>query len=82
LRGLGRLLGIPALPVTPLHPLLPGLGLLPLPTRYRIHFGEPMRLSGDPNDEDEAVQTRVDAVKATMQRMIDEGLAAREHVFW
>jgi 1-acyl-sn-glycerol-3-phosphate acyltransferase len=82
LRGLGRLLGVPALPVTPLHPLLPGLGLLPLPTRYRIHFGEPLRFTGDPNDDDDVMQVKVDQVKTAMQRMIDEGLAAREHVFW
>ncbi len=82
LRSIGKLVGIPALPVTPTHPLVPGLGLAPLPTRYRIHFGKPMHLAGDANDEDEVINTKVDEVKGVMQRLIDEGLSAREHVFW
>ncbi|MEK7704767.1 MAG: lysophospholipid acyltransferase family protein, partial [Myxococcota bacterium] len=82
LERLGRLFGMPALPVTPTHPLIPGLGLLPLPTRYRIYFGEPMQLTGDCNDEDEAILRIVEQVRSTMQRMVDTGLRAREHVFW
>ena len=82
LRSIGRVVGFPALPVTPLHPWIPGLGLLPLPTRYRIYFGKPMNFSGDANDEDEVINEKVEQVKSTMQHMIDEGLAAREHVFW
>jgi 1-acyl-sn-glycerol-3-phosphate acyltransferase len=82
LRRIGRLVGMPALPVTPLHPLLPGLGLFPLPTRYRIHFGKPMRFAGDAAEEDGVINAKVDEVKRAMQRLIDDGLAAREHVFW
>jgi len=82
LKRLGKLVGMPALPVTPLHPLLPGLGLLPLPTRYRIHFGKPLRFDGDANDEDEVINGKVEQVRATLQRLVDEGVAAREHVFW
>ncbi len=82
LRRLGKLLGFPALPVTPLHPWIPGLGLMPLPTRYRIYYGEPLRFTGDANDEDEVILAKVDKVRNTMQRMLDEGLQARQHVFW
>ena len=39
-------LGFPSLPVTPT--LLP----LPLPVKYRLHFGAPMRFSGGAEDED------------------------------
>ena len=46
LRGLGRALGMPAFPITPTFPWLGPLGLLPLPVRYRIHFGEPHALRG------------------------------------
>ena len=53
-----------------------------MPTRYRIYFGKPIHLHGDANDEDEIIQAKVDRVKSEMQRMIDEGLQAREHVFW
>jgi len=79
---LGRLFGMPALPVTPLHPLIPGLGLLPLPTRYRIAFGKPMTFEGDFNDEDETINAKVEQVRAALQQMITDGLAAREHIFW
>jgi 1-acyl-sn-glycerol-3-phosphate acyltransferase len=78
LRSLGKLLGIPAFPVT----LVPLLGLLPLPTRYRIYFGEPMFFEGDANDDDDVIMLKVNEVKARMQRMIDDGLKKREHIFW
>ncbi len=82
LKRLGKLFGFPALPITPLHPWIPGLGLLPLPTRYRIYFGPPMRFTGDANDEDEVIAQKVEKVRTTMQGMIDEGLKQRQHVFW
>jgi 1-acyl-sn-glycerol-3-phosphate acyltransferase len=73
---LARLLAMPALPVTPT--ILP----LPLPTRYHIHFGEPMRFTGSPDDEDAVLDEKVAAVKAALQKLVDDGLAARKHVFW
>ncbi|MFN7951727.1 MAG: lysophospholipid acyltransferase family protein [bacterium] len=39
---LGRLLGLPTLPVTPTLPLLGPLGLVPLPSKWRIRFGAPI----------------------------------------
>ncbi len=78
LQAIGKLVGMPACPVT----FPPVLGLLPLPTRYRIHFGTPMRFDGDANDEDEVIVAKVAKVKATMQRMIDKGLAERQSVFF
>lgn len=82
LESVGKAVGIPAIPVTPFFPLLGPLGLLPLPTRYRIHFGRPMTFEGDSNDEDEVIMQKVDSVRASIQQMVDEGLQAREHVFW
>lgn len=78
----GKALGLPGFPITPTNPLIPGLGLFPLPSRYRIYFGEPMTFEGDANDEDESIYDKVDVVKERMQTMIDEGLKARQHVFW
>ncbi len=43
---LARLTGAPYIPVTPGFPLLGPLGLLPLPSRWRIEFLEPIDLSG------------------------------------
>src|SRR5438477_531874 len=42
--GVGRALGMPYVPVTPFFPLLGMLGALPLPTKWFIHFGKPIRL--------------------------------------
>jgi 1-acyl-sn-glycerol-3-phosphate acyltransferase len=76
LKPLARLLAMPALPVTPT--VLP----LPLPTRYRIHFGAPLRFSGSPDDEDAVLEAKVAQVKAAVQKLLDEGVRQREHVFW
>ena len=81
-KSVGRALGLPAFPITPTNPLFPGLGLLPLPTRYRIRFGEPMVFEGNANDEDDVILEKVSHVKNQMQQMIDEGLKEREHIFW
>src|SRR5215471_2876343 len=75
LKPIARLLGMPYLNVTPT--LLP----LPLPSRYRLYFGEPMRFTGRPDDEDAELDKKVRAVKAALQEMIDQGLKEREHVF-
>jgi len=76
LKPLARLLGMPALPITPT--ILP----LPMPTRYRIHFGAPMRFTGSADDEDAVLEAKVGEVKAAMQKLLDHGRRARKHVFW
>jgi len=81
LERLGRLLGLPSVPVTPTFPWLGPLGLLPLPARYRIHFGEPMRFEGDPNDEDAVIESRVARVKEAISALLARGLAERKAIF-
>lgn len=80
LRGLARLVGAPALPVLP-QLLLPG-GVLPLPVKYRLHFGEPMHFQGDPDDEDSAVEEKVAQVRARIQSMLNRGLKERDGIFF
>jgi 1-acyl-sn-glycerol-3-phosphate acyltransferase len=82
LRGLGRLLGMPAFPITLTFPWLGPLGLVPLPVKYRIYFGEPMHFAGNPSDEDDVIAEKVDQVKARIARMLAEGLASRWSPFW
>ena len=82
LRGLGQLLGMPAFPVTLTWPWLGLLGLIPLPVKYHIHFGEPMRFEGNPNDEDEVIAEKVEPVKERIAAMLADGLAARRSLFW
>ncbi|OFX22656.1 MAG: glycerol acyltransferase [Anaeromyxobacter sp. RBG_16_69_14] len=76
LPGLARLLAMPALPITP-TPLA-----LPLPTRYHIHFGEPMCFTGSADDEDAVLEDKVSEVKRAMQKLLDDGVRARKHIFW
>lgn len=76
LKGLARLLGLPAVPIT-----LTGLPL-PMPVKYRIYYGEPLCFTGSANDEDAEIEKKVRHVKATIQAMLNEGLRERKHVFW
>jgi 1-acyl-sn-glycerol-3-phosphate acyltransferase len=80
LRWAARALGMPVFPVIP-QLAIPG-GQLPLPTKYRLYFGEPMRFSGDPDDDDETVEQKVWTVRQTVQRMVNQGLRTRRGVFF
>ncbi|WP_394828733.1 lysophospholipid acyltransferase family protein [Pendulispora albinea] len=77
---IARLLRMPSFPVIP-QMLFPG-GQLPLPTKYRIYFGEPMRFTGDHDDDDSVIEEKVWLVKATIQSMLNRGIKARRSVFW
>jgi len=79
---LGRMLGMPGLPITPLTPFLGPLALLPMPTKYRLYFGRPMYFSGNPDAEDSVVQKQLNRVRGTLSRMLHDGLKARKHIFW
>jgi len=78
--SLAKLLRMPVLPILP-QLALP-FGALPLPTRYRIYFGEPMRFAGDPDDDDAVIEEKVFVVKATIESMIHRGLKARKSIFF
>jgi hypothetical protein len=56
--------------------------IVPLPVKYRLYFGEPMTMTGDPDDDDEVLDEKVKSVKHRIQSMIQLGLREREHVFW
>src|SRR4030095_12947404 len=79
---LARLMGMPAFPVTLTWPWLGLLGMLPLPSKYRIYFGEPMTSTANPSDEDDVIGEKVDQVKARIAAMLADGLAARRSIFW
>lgn len=78
-KPLARLLGMPAFPVIP-HVMM-GLPI-PLPTRYRLWFGEPLRFEGDPDDDDAVIEQKVGVVKQTIQSMLHHGLKERRSIFW
>ena len=76
IKPLARLLGLPAAPI-----IFPQLFPFPLPTHYRIWFGEPMEFKGSADDDDDIIAARVKKVKNTVQRMVDVGLTKRTSVF-
>jgi 1-acyl-sn-glycerol-3-phosphate acyltransferase len=80
-RWLGRLFGSPAFPITPTFPWLGLLGFVPLPVKFRIHFGEPMRFEGDAHDEDAHIEPKVERVKTAIRALIREGRARRKSWF-
>ncbi|MDE0885437.1 MAG: lysophospholipid acyltransferase family protein [Myxococcota bacterium] len=81
LSGLARLFGMPALPLTPTFPLLGPLGLLPLPVKYHLYFGEPMSFEGDASEDDADIEDRVDRVRAAIEEGFERGLAERSGIF-
>jgi len=61
----GKLIGVPYLPVTPW--LLP----VPRPVPLSVHFCEPLRFEGTGEEDDEIIQRSVDQVKERIAGMIE-----------
>jgi len=78
---LARMLNTPYAPISPWLPFFGPLAYLPLPVRFHVHFGEPLRFSGPFDDEDEAIEAKVKVVTDRIQTMIQDGLARRESIF-
>ncbi|MCC6556015.1 MAG: acyltransferase family protein [Polyangiaceae bacterium] len=79
--ALARLLGMPYFPVSPLLPLLGLLAYFPLPVKFHVWFGEPMRFTGAYDDEDPVIDAKVEQVRARIREMLDAGLEARRGWF-
>jgi 1-acyl-sn-glycerol-3-phosphate acyltransferase len=85
LPSLARLLGVPYVPITPFFPWLGPLGLVPLPSKWLIEFGEPIRT--DTYDEGAAddpmlVFNVTDQVRETIQQTLYSLLMQRRSVFY
>jgi len=84
LAPLARLFGLPYLPVTPTFPLLGPLGLVPLPSKWLMEFGEPIRtddLGASTADDPMLVFNVTDQVRETIQQTLYDLLRQRESVF-
>jgi 1-acyl-sn-glycerol-3-phosphate acyltransferase len=81
-----RSIGIPYVPVTPTFPWLGPLGLVPLPSKWRLRFGEPIDLAAqygpEAADDRLLVNRLADGIRAQIQQMVDDLLAARGGAFW
>ncbi len=78
---LAGLLGLPALPVTAGMLVGGPLGMLPLPTKYRFHFGHPLAFAGDPGEEDASIEAKVERVKDAIHELLERGRAQRRGIF-
>lgn len=81
LEGLGRMLGMPAFPITIGFPWLGPLGLLPLPVKYRLYFGKPMLFEGDAHDDDHMIEANVEQVKQSLSALLARGRRERTGIF-
>jgi 1-acyl-sn-glycerol-3-phosphate acyltransferase len=82
--SLARLAGLPYFPLTPTFPWLGPLGLLPLPSRWRIEFLEPIDLSGygpGASQDRSLVFDLSEQVRETIQEGLYRGLVERGPAF-
>lgn len=83
--SLARLLGVPYLPITPFFPLLGPLGLVPLPSKWIIEFGEPIRTDAyEPEAADDPMLlfNVTDQVRETIQQTLYALLVDRGSAFF
>src|SRR4029077_17334387 len=82
---LARLLGLPYFPITPLFPLAGPAGMVPLPSKWYIPFGQTIQTV----DYDEAAAEDpmitfelTDQVRETIQQTLYQLLANRRNTFY
>ena len=84
-RTLARLSGAPHVPLTPTFPWLGPLGLVPLPSKWRIEFCEPVDLGdlGPGAARDRLTMIDVaETIRQTIQAKLDENVARRGPAYW
>jgi 1-acyl-sn-glycerol-3-phosphate acyltransferase len=85
-KTMAQLTGFPYFPISPTWPWLGLLGVIPLPTKWYIDFGEPIpmaRYGGPWAAEDLGVVCRLtEEVRDTVQGMIHRRLALRPSLFF
>jgi 1-acyl-sn-glycerol-3-phosphate acyltransferase len=82
--SLARLLGVPYIPITPFFPWLGPLGLVPLPSKWLLEFGEPIRTDDFDDgaaDDPMLVFNVTDQVRETIQQTLYSLLMKRDTVF-
>jgi 1-acyl-sn-glycerol-3-phosphate acyltransferase len=80
---LARLLGLPYFPMTPTFPWLGPLGMIPLPSRWIIEFGEPVHAEdlAEEAEDPMAVLELTDTVRERIQQSLYRLLVQRESTF-
>jgi 1-acyl-sn-glycerol-3-phosphate acyltransferase len=82
-RAIGKLVGIPYMPVTPFFPLLGPLGMIPLPSKWMMRFGTPITLdvSARHSRDGTTIRALAEQVRVRIQRMVRTLLRRRDGVF-
>ena len=82
-KTLARVLGLPYFPLTPTFPWLGPLGLIPLPSKWIIEFGEPIETTSltDQAEDPMLVFNLTDQVRETIQQTLYRLLLRRNSVF-
>ncbi len=70
---LAKIAGMPYLPLSP-------TGIIPMPVKCSVYFGNPMLFKDDPFDDD-VVENNVERVKSEIRNLIDKGLKSRKSIF-
>jgi 1-acyl-sn-glycerol-3-phosphate acyltransferase len=78
-----RLFRAPYIPITPTFPWLGPLGLVPLPSKWRIAFGAPIAPPGPPEAATDRalVLEHADRIRERIQAMVHENLIQRAGAF-
>jgi 1-acyl-sn-glycerol-3-phosphate acyltransferase len=69
--SIGKILGVPYIPVTP------WLFAIPLPAKLEVYYSEPMFFDGTGSEEDEVVYGHVEKVKERIASLIEPGRRRR-----
>jgi 1-acyl-sn-glycerol-3-phosphate acyltransferase len=80
---LGKVFGVPSLPLTPTFPWLGAVGLLPMPVKWRVVIGEPIDLSpyGPKAADDALVVHRLnEQIRGILQGLVDSARLQRGNV--
>lgn len=78
---LARLLKLPYFPLTPTFPWLGPLGLVPLPSKWYLEFGEPIETTGLDAADPVTIFETTDLVRETIQATLYRLLAQRRSIW-
>lgn len=83
-KPIARILGLPYFPITPTFPWFGLAGAIPLPSKWLIHFGEPIPTAHYPDgaaDDPMVVFDLTDEVRERIQQSLYRLLVQRPSVF-
>ncbi len=83
-KTIARMFGLPYFPLTPTFPWLGPLGMVPLPSKWIIEFGEPIHTEAFPDgsaDDPMLVFNLTDQVRETIQQTLYKLLVQRRSIF-